>query len=101
MGGISASIAGAPLAQTKGSEVERVQQEVSTQDRRTENERRAENAAGVGETDGEDHQTGERDADGRRPWQFPRRPGGTDSDGDSPHSKDASGQSGNLLDLCG
>ena len=28
-------------------------------------------AAGVGEPDGEDHETAERDADGRRPWEDP------------------------------
>ena len=31
--------------------------------------RKAEAAAGVGEPDGEDHETAERDADGRRPWE--------------------------------
>ena len=31
--------------------------------------RKAEAAAGVGEPDGEDHETAERDGDGRRPWE--------------------------------
>ena len=35
---------------------------------------KAETAAGVGQPDGEDHETGERDADGRCPWPQPDAP---------------------------
>ena len=76
----STSAAGSPLAQTKGAALERAQEEVGAEQRRLYHDRKAEAAAGVGEPDGEDHQTAQRDADGRRPWEEPH-------------------ESGNLLDL--
>jgi hypothetical protein len=107
LGGIAGSAAGSPLAQTTGSETERAQQETAAQQRRIDSEQKAATAAGIGETDGEDHEAEERDADGRRLWEGP--PGGTDqqaTDEDAAppakrQSKDASGQSGNLLDISG
>ena len=106
LGGIAGSAAGSPLAQTKGSDVERAGQDASNQQRRIQNEQKAESAAGIGETDGEDHETAERDADGRLPWrQSPaaKETGetGDDSDAGPPQGKDASGQSGTRLDLTG
>jgi hypothetical protein len=102
LGGVNASAAGTPLAQTKSSDVERTSQDVGAQSRGAVYERKAESAAGVGETDGQDHQTGERDADGRRPWEIPpvkqKNPA---EDAKSSQSRDASGESGNLLDLTG
>jgi hypothetical protein len=106
LAGLGASVAGTPLAQTRGADVERTQQESGNQQRRVENQQKAENAAGIGETDGDDHETAERDADGRRLWEEtpqpdgPQAAGGTAS-GDSSQSKDATGQSGSLLDLTG
>jgi len=103
MGALPASAAGSQLAQTAGPDVERTQQETSSQQRRVFSEKKAESAAGVGETDGEDHETADRDADGRRMWEAP--PEGEHSDSQSenngPKSKDASGQAGNQLDLSG
>jgi hypothetical protein len=105
LGGIAGSAAGSPLAQTKGSDVERAGQDTSNQQRQIQNDQKAENAAGIGQTDGEDHETAERDADGRRPWEHP--PGASDAvTGDDvapapPQSKDASGQTGTRLDLTG
>jgi hypothetical protein len=106
MGGIAGSAAGSPLAQTKGSETEKAQQDSSNQQRRVQNEQKAESAAGIGETDGEDHQTAERDADGRRMWE--ETAPGTGETAEEPSNpdarsgaKDATGQSGNLLDLSG
>jgi hypothetical protein len=55
----------------------------------------------VGEPDGEDHEAAERDGDGRRSWEDQPEP---ETDAGSPgpqQSKDASQQSGNLLDLTG
>ena len=96
----------APLAQAKGSEVERTQQDVRNQERRVNNDLRAETAAGIGEADGEDHETAERDADGRRLWEEPGRaarslPRRKSRPRVPRQSKDASGQSGTLLDLTG
>ncbi len=105
LGGIGGSIAGSPLAQTKGSDVERAEQDVASQQRSVRADQKAENAAGIGEADGEDHETAERDADGRRLWEEAPAPSTDKSDNSDPgkqaQSKDASGQSGNLLDLTG
>ena len=64
-------------------------------------ERKAEAAAGVGEPDGEDHETHDRNADGRRPWEDQPAPEADAEPPDMRQSKDPSGQSGNLLDLTG
>ena len=107
LGGIAASAAGSPLAQAKGSDVERAQQDASSQQRRVQADEKAENAAGIGEADGEDHETAERDADGRRLWEAPpqraasEEPEGHDAHQENRGSKDSTGQSGNLLDLSG
>jgi len=106
LGGIGGSAAGSPLSQAKGSDVDRTQQESSDQQRQVQVERKAESAAGIGETNGEDHETAERDADGRRLWEKPVKPKESSSDDDSaspgsPKNKDTSGQTGNFLDLTG
>ncbi len=101
LGGVLASAAGTPLAQTKGAETDRAQHEAANQERRVQNEQRAENAAGIGEADGEDHETSERDADGRRPWEIAGRPKDEAAPDDSRQAKDPTGQSGTLLDLSG
>jgi hypothetical protein len=107
LGGIAGSAAGSPLAQTKGSDLERAQQETASQQRQIQTEQKADNAAGIGEADGEDHETAERDADGRRLWEPPPEQKAPDTPpDDSPpvqdrRSKDPNGQSGNLLDLSG
>ena len=103
LGGVNVSAAGVPLAQTKGADAERATQDVGAQQRNTVYEKKAEAAAGIGEADGEDHETNERDADGRRPWEFhpnEQKPG-DDPAKDPPQCRDASGESGNLLDLSG
>ncbi len=106
LGGLAGSVAGTPIAQTKGSEVERAQQDVRNQHRRVQADIRAENAAGIGEADGEDHEPGERDADGRRLWEEQRpgeKPPQAEPDPVPPErrSKDTTGQAGRLLDLSG
>jgi hypothetical protein len=105
--GFFGSIAATPLAQSQGSDVDRAAQDSAGQSRQASNEAKAENAAGIGQTDGEEHAAAERDADGRRLWEKP--PGKKDPAGAPPApaavppplSKDASGQSGNQLDLTG
>lgn len=99
---VIAGLAGTPLAQTKGSDVDRNQQAAGSQQTRAFSAQKAESAAGIGETDGQDHEAAERDADGRLPWRSPKQPP-SDTPGKpscSP-SKDASGESGSLLDLSG
>jgi len=105
--GINASAAGAPLAQTKGAATERAQQDSQTQQRRLHTEKKAESAAGIGQADGEDHEASDRDADGRRLWEHDEEeivdeiPQGGSEDTPDRQSRDASGNSGNLLDLSG
>jgi hypothetical protein len=107
MTGIPAAAAGAPLAQTKGPDVERVGQDVGVQQHAVRGNFKAESAAGVGETDGKDHQTDERDADGRLPWHLSREEkdeaSSTAADAPLPPSppNDPGGAAGNLLDLSG
>jgi hypothetical protein len=101
---IAGSAAGTFLAQIRGSDVDRAQQDSRTQTLRSESQEKAELAAGVGQADGEDHQTSDRDADGRRLWEFPRPQGGQEDGGETPHrshAADPTGQSGGLLDLSG
>ena len=108
VGGVVGSAAGAPLSQTAGSETERTQRESAAQNRTTDANQRAENAAGIGQTH-EDQESSERDADGRRLWEAPgkrrdnqqEQHAGTESGTHARQSKDASGQSGTRLDLTG
>jgi len=106
MGAVPGSAAGSPLAQTSGSETERAQHDAGAQQRRIQSDQKAERAAGIGQPDGDDHQTGERDADGRRPWERPpgsQSPTSAEQNGGSatPPGQDPTGESGNLLDLTG
>jgi hypothetical protein len=101
LGGILGSAAGTPLAQAKGSDVDRAGQEATAQARAAAADKAAENAAGIGET-AEDQQASERDADGRRLWETDERKKQEEAAQQPPRqSKDASGQSGNGLDLSG
>ncbi len=103
------SIAATPLAQTQGSDVDRAALETAGQARQVANDLKAENAAGVGQTDGEEHQSSDRDADGHRLWEnTPGKPAKHASAAADqsppavpPASKDPTGQSGNQLDLTG
>ncbi|NQU19959.1 MAG: hypothetical protein HQ567_01650 [Candidatus Nealsonbacteria bacterium] len=105
MAGIVGSAAGSPLAQTQGSETERAAQDAAAGQRRTESDRKADAAAGIGEADGEDHEAADRDADGRRLWEAPPEGSDGQSGEETPpedhKSRDPSGESGNLLDLSG
>ena len=67
--------AGSPLAQTKGAELDRAQQETAQQQRQVQTDAKAELAAGIGTTEEQQGADSERDADGRRLWE---RPAGKD-----------------------
>lgn len=104
LGQISASAAGAPLAQSKGTELDRTHQESAAHQRQIRTEQQAADAAGIGQTDGQEHQTDERDADGRLPWEIPARPANPQGEQpeDSPsRCPDPSGTTGTHLDLLG
>ena len=103
--GVIGSVAGSPLSQAKGNEVDRAQQDAANQTRETKNDQRAEQAAGIGETE-QDEGASDRDADGRRLWEDPSGDKQTSTDEDQeqqhpPQSKDPTGQSGQHLDLSG
>jgi len=108
----TAAAAGVPLAQSKGTEVVRAGQDAGAQQRQVYTDLKADAAAGIGETDGQDHETAERDADGRRPWERPTPRNADEASADeasgdgSPseqagRSKDATGAAGTQLDLTG
>lgn len=102
LGGVHTSAAGVPYAQAKGPDVERTEHETVSQQRHVKSERLADAAAGIGET-GEDSETSERDADGRRLWEEQagkqRHEEAGPDERQEKHSKDATGESGNQLDL--
>ena len=106
--GMVGGLAGSPLAQTKGNEVDRARQETFNQARQTQSDQHAENAAGIGQTE-QDEQASERDADGRRPWELQRKQksdqqaqGDDQQQPDRPSlSRDPTGESGGQLDVSG
>ena len=80
--GMVGSAAGAPLAQSQGSDVNRVQQDTASQARQTQMSEKAEQASGVGQTE-QDEEATDRDADGRRPWEIgPTRPDPASAEGE-------------------
>ena len=105
--GFSGVGAATPLAQSKGADVDRAQHDSTAQEGQLQNDLKAEQAAGVGQTDGDEHETEERDADGRRPWELPRKKKTISFEESSAAvekaspSRDATGQCGNALDLTG
>ena len=101
LGPINSAIAGTPLAQGK-NETDTNQVLRESQERRVAADRQAEAAAGIGETDGENHETEERDADGRRPWELPPASQKTDEVEDQKRNPgDPHGELGRLIDLTG
>ncbi|MHB1033848.1 MAG: hypothetical protein ACYC35_02565 [Pirellulales bacterium] len=107
LGGLLGSAAGAPLAQTKGADVQLARQEGVSQQRQLQQLEKAKNASGVGEADGQDHEAYERDADGRRLWEAPAEAASPEEKPEEvppaspPAAKDPTGQSGTQLDLSG
>ncbi len=106
IGVVVPAAAGSSLAQARGSDAEKVGQDISAQQRQTDGTHRANQAAGVAEADGQDHQAHERDADGRRLWEEPlAAKSALDPHAipelESPTSKDATGECGHQLDLSG
>ena len=98
---IAGSAAGLPMAQTH-SDSERVQQHVTDAGRRRLSEQKATAAAGIGLTDAE-HETSDRDADGRRLWEeeTPRSAASPLDEVPASASRDATGTCGTQLDLQG
>ncbi len=97
--------AGTPLAQSKGSELQRAAHDSEHHARQVEAGRRAQDAAGIGATEGDENATSDRDADGRRLWEIPpdKEPRTSDiaNGPDEPGVKDPTGKNGTQLDLAG
>jgi hypothetical protein len=98
-GGIPANAAGLPLAQAKGA-TDHDLQDLALRQRATYYSEKADIAAGVGETDGENHEIADRDADGRLLGE-PMPNSASPDKKNPPKSKDPTGECGNLLDLTG
>ena len=99
------SVAGTPMSQAKGTDTDKNAQDTVDQSRESKTAEKAEQAAGVGQTE-QDEQASERDADGRRLWEDTGDGSTTENtQEDSPQgsalSKDPTGQSGTQLDLSG
>lgn len=105
MSGVVGSAAGAPLSQTAGSETERAKADSSAKQRQVDNDTKAEKAAGIGQTEG-DEGPAQRDADGRKLWEGEAQSSKQDeqppAEPEPPRqAKDPTGQSGGALDLTG
>ena len=101
--GALGSAAGAPLSQTAGAEAERSQKESAVQQRSADAQTKSEKASGIGQLE-QDQETSERDADGRRLWEDTGKKKGEAADEENAterQAKDATGMSGNSLDLTG
>ena len=103
--GMVGAAASAPAAQRQGSDVDRVAQDQSSQAREAASSKQAAKAEGVGETD-QNHETTDRDADGRRVWErtsgnSKHHEGDPEDHTEAPRSRDATGDRGNQLDLSG
>ena len=101
--GMASSVAGG-LPQARAADADKTQQQASDQTRQANSSEKAEQAAGVGETE-EDEQASDRDADGRRLWEGDPQADTPDteppSDDKTPQSRDPSGARGGNLDLSG
>ena len=103
--GMIGSIAGSPLAQTKGSDIDKNKTDTGNQQRQVETNLKAEAAEGIGTTQ-EDSETSDRDADGRRLWELDgtaRKAAAeeTSEEYTPPQAKDPTGERGGTLDLSG
>ena len=94
-----------PLGNTAG--LSGSQNDAASALRRTTSDQKAKRAEGLGATDA-DKETSDRDADGRRLWEFGRNKDDSDKTSEESgqthaprQSKDATGESGGLLDLTG
>jgi hypothetical protein len=97
-------MAGSPLARKGGPEVDLAAQAASAERRSVDSRRKAGNAAGVGQTDGDSHTTDERDADGRRLLEStPQQADSTEQQRQDSGCRDESAPDGHgsLLDLSG
>ncbi len=97
---VAAGIAGSAQAQKQTSATDQAAQDAAAFQRKTDSTERAVKAAGVGTNEEESQEAGDRDADGRRAWEWNLK----NKSKERPvrdQSIDPSGQTGNSLDLSG
>ena len=97
--GVVGSAAGSPLSQTKGSSSERASKDSAAQERTKDTDLKTERSSGIGQTEG-DHETSDRDADGRRLWErSKKREQETDETDDEKNNEIDGDGTGGQLDL--
>lgn len=102
---VAAGLAGAAASQQQAQatgDAARAQTDSSSQARQAATDLKAEMAAGIGQTDGEDHATSDRDADGRQVWhgrETEAQKEERQAAEDAARGRDATGAKGNTLDL--
>ena len=108
--GIVGSVAGSAVGRQIKGDVDKAREAVANQQRQVHADAQAEDAAGIGQTDGENHETNDRDADGRTPYEPPasnrrtrtrRRRRERRTPTTRRTSLDPTGRSGSQLDLTG
>ena len=97
---VAAGIAGSAQAQKQTSATDQAAQDAAVHQRKTDSTERAVKAAGVGSNEEESQGTSERDADGRRAWEWNLK-NKSQERLVREKSIDPSGQTGNSLDLSG
>ncbi len=103
--GVFGSVAGTPLSQAKGSDIDQAKQETDNQAGKISSDSSAEKASGIGAAE-QDGEAQDGDADGRKLWE-PTVNKDDDSAAETPaapdprSSRDATGERGNQLDLGG
>lgn len=101
--GLIPSLANTAVAQSTGATVDRAKHDAANFQQQVQSTQLAAEAAGIGHTH-EEHETGDRDADGRRLWEFPNHATGEEeqgaADGTAPRqSRDPAGESGTQIDF--
>ena len=97
---VAAGVAGSAQAQRQTAATDQAAQDAAVQQRKADSSERAVKAAGVGTSEEESQSAGDRDADGRRAWEWHMR----NKSGENAvreKSIDPTGQTGNSLDLSG
>jgi len=100
LSGIITSAAGSSMA-LNSADVEQVRHQVAVHHRQVTSGEQAARAAGIAEPDGQDLETHDRDADGRRPWETPPQSSRLESSALDPPSQDDSDDRGQTVDMFG
>ncbi len=97
LGGILGSAAGSPLSQTKGATTEQAARDSAVKETADQLDLQAEKSAGIGQTE-QEHGLSDRDADGRRAWEWNGKKK-AESEDESPDASAAGPDSEGHLDL--